>query len=428
MISNSKNTDVNSAVASLIQGQDGWLTNKDFYGILKRERARSDRTGSPISYVQIELSDNPEDESKRSYHPNPEHLQALDILINFISENSRISDLKFLRNPYEIGILLLDTPMNDAKYFIEKITPNLYQYMNSFQNNGYIDVIHSIKISSYPLNQGLEFDRIEARPIYIRGSSIRDSVLERRENNMLSDSTNIHLEWNLSSTLEGSIALKKPVFWNVFLTDHRKFFYYIIKRVVDILGAIVGLILISPIWLFIAAVIKLTSQGPVLFKQKRMGYHGRPFYMCKFRTMYASTHSKLHKEYVKGLIDEQLDEEDIKVYKQKITKGITPFGQFLRRNSLDELPQLINILKGEMSIVGPRPHPYYEVEHYKSWYSNRLKVKPGLTGISKLLIRDSSKNYVGSMRLDIWYVNNCSMFLDIKILFQTIYHICLKRH
>jgi len=159
------------------------------------------------------------------------------------------------------------------------------------------------------------------------------------------------------------------------------------KRLIDVLGSLSLLAMLSPLFLIIAAAIKLTSRGPVLFRQKRIGEHGTPFTFLKFRSMYMNNDSSEHKEYVRQLIAGQAEKKSANgngggVFKLTNDPRITPVGRILRRSSLDELPQLINVLRGEMSLVGPRPPVPYEVEAYATWHRRRLlEAKPGITGL-----------------------------------------------
>jgi lipopolysaccharide/colanic/teichoic acid biosynthesis glycosyltransferase len=196
------------------------------------------------------------------------------------------------------------------------------------------------------------------------------------------------------------------------------------KRLIDILGAIFCLLFFSPLMFGIAIGIKLSSRGPMLFKQKRIGFMGESFYMLKFRSMYTKSTEKSHRDYIEYLLSNSSknhkDIDCIKKYKDQINQRTTSIGKFLRKTSLDELPQLINVLRGEMSLVGPRPHPDYEVKRYKPWYYRRLTVKPGITGLSKVNVRCTPENYDEAMRFDSQYIDNRSLLLDFKILLKTI--------
>lgn len=197
-----------------------------------------------------------------------------------------------------------------------------------------------------------------------------------------------------------------------------------IKRLMDVTGSLVLLLLLSPVFVLIAAAIKLTSRGPVLFRQQRIGEHGTPFTFLKFRSMYINNDASQHKEYVRQLIAGQAAKhstngEDEGVFKLTNDPRITTVGNLLRRTSLDELPQFINVLRGEMSLVGPRPPVPYEVEAYATWHRCRLlEAKPGITGLWQVHGR-SRVGFDDMVRLDLQYARQSSPWLDVKILLQT---------
>jgi lipopolysaccharide/colanic/teichoic acid biosynthesis glycosyltransferase len=200
------------------------------------------------------------------------------------------------------------------------------------------------------------------------------------------------------------------------------------KRMIDIVGSLSLLLLLSPVFAIIAAALKLTSRGPVLFRQKRIGEHGTPFTFLKFRSMYVNNDASEHKEYIRQLIAGQAVKHPTNgngngnsegIFKLTNDHRITRVGSFLRRTSLDELPQLVNVLRGEMSLVGPRPPVPYEVEAYATWHRRRLlEAKPGITGLWQVHGR-SSVEFDDMVRLDLRYARNCSLWLDLKILLQT---------
>ena len=196
-----------------------------------------------------------------------------------------------------------------------------------------------------------------------------------------------------------------------------------LKRSMDILGSLVLLILLSPVFFVIAAAVKLTSRGPILFRQKRIGEHGTAFTFLKFRSMYANNDASQHKEYVRQLIAGQAAKQTNGagegIFKLTNDPRITPVGNFLRRSSLDELPQFINVLRGDMSLVGPRPPVPYEVEAYATWHRRRLlEAKPGITGLWQVQGR-SRVGFDDMVRLDLRYARHSSPWLDLKILVQT---------
>jgi exopolysaccharide biosynthesis polyprenyl glycosylphosphotransferase len=187
-----------------------------------------------------------------------------------------------------------------------------------------------------------------------------------------------------------------------------------IKDVIDRLGALVGLVVASPLFLFAALSVRLSSKGPILFKQLRSGRHGRPFTMYKFRTMYTDAEMR----------QEELQRMNIMsgpVFKLDDDPRVTPIGRWLRRTSVDELPQLVNVLLGHMSLVGPRPLPIYETERFEDMaHRRRLSMKPGLTCLWQISGRNIVTDFRDWVKLDLEYIDNWSLWLDIKILLRTI--------
>ena len=205
--------------------------------------------------------------------------------------------------------------------------------------------------------------------------------------------------------------------------DESKKLYGVLKRFMDVAGSLLALILFAPLFLLIAAAIKLTSQGPVFFEQKRVGQYGKSFVFLKFRSMYVNNDASVHKEYVRQLIAGQAQakasENGEAVFKITNDPRVTKVGAFLRRTSLDELPQFINVLRGEMSLVGPRPPIPYEFECYDTWHKQRLiAVQPGITGLWQVTGRSRTK-FDEMVRLDLKYASSWTIWGDIKILFQT---------
>lgn len=188
---------------------------------------------------------------------------------------------------------------------------------------------------------------------------------------------------------------------------------WLIKRTIDYVGTLSGLLLISPILLSIAILIKLDSSGPVLFKQKRVGLYGKEFDMYKFRSMNQDAETKL-KDLKKH------NETNKLMFKIKDDPRVTRLGKLLRRHSLDELPQLFNVLKGEMSLVGPRPPLPEEVALYDKWSFLRFATVPGLTGLWQVSGRSEIKNFNKVVELDYKYVEEWNILLDIYLLLKTI--------
>ncbi|HZN07366.1 MAG TPA: sugar transferase [Pyrinomonadaceae bacterium] len=196
----------------------------------------------------------------------------------------------------------------------------------------------------------------------------------------------------------------------------------ILKRASDLIISALAIALFFPLWLLIAILIKLDSKGPVFYTQERVGMDGRLFLLYKFRTMVAGADSELHREYqrafIAGRAEANLGNEKKPTYKLLADPRITRVGRFLRKTSLDEVPQLLNVLLGDMSIVGPRPPIPYEVEAYELWHRKRLDMKPGLTGLWQVSGRNRLP-FEEMVRLDLFYIENWSLLLDMKIILRT---------
>jgi lipopolysaccharide/colanic/teichoic acid biosynthesis glycosyltransferase len=198
--------------------------------------------------------------------------------------------------------------------------------------------------------------------------------------------------------------------------------YPAVKRACDVVGSASLLLLLSPLLLLIAVLVRLNSRGPVLFRQKRVGHKERPFTMLKFRTMYVEADHTLHQRFVSSFITASntatVSTEDAP-FKLSDDPRVTRIGAVLRKTSADELPQLWNVLKGEMSLVGPRPPLDYEVERYAPWHRRRvMDVKPGVTGLWQVKGR-SRTTFDQMVRLDLQYAKTCSLWSDVKILCAT---------
>lgn len=198
--------------------------------------------------------------------------------------------------------------------------------------------------------------------------------------------------------------------------------FHAIKRGFDIVGSSLLLVILSPLFLSIACLVKLSSSGPVIFRQTRVGQKMKPFMICKFRTMQTNADHGIHQHYVSWFItssDKAQGTDKNQVFKLTNDPRITPIGRFLRKTSLDELPQLWNVLRGDMSLVGPRPPLWYELQQYKPWHRHRvLEAKPGITGLWQVTGR-SRTTFDEMVRLDLRYARAQSLWTDIKILLAT---------
>lgn len=195
--------------------------------------------------------------------------------------------------------------------------------------------------------------------------------------------------------------------------EESKIVYKFIKRIIDIIGSLCGIVLLSPIIIIIGILIKIESKGPIFFAQNRIGLNRKEFKMYKLRSMVVNA------EEIKEKLKNK-NEMSGPMFKIKDDPRITKMGKFIRKTSIDELPQLINVLKGDMSLVGPRPSLLNEVKEFEPWMLKRLEVKPGLTCYWQVMGRNNI-DFEQWMKLDVKYVNERSLWLDIKLIFRTFF-------
>lgn len=188
---------------------------------------------------------------------------------------------------------------------------------------------------------------------------------------------------------------------------------YRFKRVLDVIGAFIGILLLSPVFIGVAIAIKIVSPGPVFFRQERMGLQGKVFFMWKFRTMV------INAAELQAQLEAENETEDGVMFKIKNDPRLIRGGNFLRKTSIDELPQLFNVLFGQMSLVGPRPLPLRDVEKFEAWHHIRHQVLPGITGLWQISGRSDIEDFNDAARLDLYYIDNWSLNLDLDILVET---------
>jgi lipopolysaccharide/colanic/teichoic acid biosynthesis glycosyltransferase len=217
-----------------------------------------------------------------------------------------------------------------------------------------------------------------------------------------------------SSTRERAETVKQ---WRIEPAGNRTRSYLTTKRIIDILGTIVLMALLAPLWLAVTAILLVTTRGRPFYVQNRVGYLGRSFRLYKFRTMV------LNAEKLRRTVENQ---KDGPIFKNNADPRITRFGKFLRRTSMDELPQLLNILKGDMSLIGPRPPLANEVAEYEPWHRKRLSVKPGLTCLWQVSGR-SEIAFHRWMLMDLWYVRHQNLLTDCMLLLRTPWAVISRR-
>lgn len=230
-----------------------------------------------------------------------------------------------------------------------------------------------------------------------------------------------HLFESLAGNASGSEALRLFTPTRAAVDRHGS---YRLKRALDIVSAAIALFVFGPLMLFVALAVAITSKGPIIFRQQRLGKGGVPFTFFKFRSMAADVDDRIHRDYMAGLIRGQggapSSEGGKASYKMKSDPRVTRIGRFIRMTSIDELPQLFNVLRGDMSMVGPRPPIPYEAEHYEPWHLRRILIaSPGITGLWQVEGR-SRVTFSEMVRMDLRYIRHCSLWLDLKIMAKTI--------
>jgi len=263
-----------------------------------------------------------------------------------------------------------------------------------------VPLIHELSVYGVILNaRHAYFEHVE--------NIVKACELEGVEVWLVADFFGTHISRTTFDELHGHPLL-------VFRTTPETSWESLVKQLLDFFGALVLLMLTSPIFLIIAAVIKFTSPGPIFFRQKRSGLNGTPFTLYKFRTMVTNAEQVKHELAA-------MNEMSGPVFKVTNDPRVTPVGKFLRRYSLDELPQFWNVLCGNMSLVGPRPLPVDEVKRFNDFaHRRRLSVKPGITCLWQVSGRNKISDFKDWVRLDLEYIDNWSLWLDLKILFKTI--------
>lgn len=352
-----------------IQGQS-ILDQFSFQRAIAFERKRTERSRKPFLLVLLDMGDNlPTDKSEK----------LLSSTISALSLAIRETDIAgWYVQGSTVGILLTELMPEDKQSIVGTMLSRISAVL---QNNLTLEQFSRISISFhlYPEEWNHELSQRPSNP------TLYPDISQREEN---------------------------------------KRFHVTVKRVIDIVGSIAALIAFSPTFVLIAIAIKLSSKGPILFKQERVGQFGKAFVLFKFRSMTTGSDARVHKEWFRKFVSGKAarcpaGNNGNGVFKMTNDPRVTKVGHLLRRTSLDELPQFINVLKGDMSLVGPRPPIPYEVDAYMLWHRGRvLEAKPGITGLWQVNGR-SRVTFDEMVRLDIRYARSWSLWLDITILLQT---------
>jgi len=337
-----------------------------FHELLCVERKRTERSQKPILLVMLNIKKLLDVISK---------YDVIKSISSFLTTSTREIDIKgWYKYNQSIGIIYTELNGSGKEPIVKKIHENLMRTCGQ-ENAAKIEVTYAV----FP-REGSE------------GGADPDNITD-----------NFFYPFPLAQTLE-----KKASF--------------LLKRAVDIIGSSFLILMLLPLFILIATLIKLNSKGAVFFTQTRLGLKGKPFKIIKFRSMYSNNDSFIHREYVKKLIlgpQENGGAENNRIFKISDDPRVTAIGKFIRKTSLDELPQFFNVLFGDMSLVGPRPPIPYEIENYKYWHLRRvLEIKPGITGYWQVVGR-SVTNFDTMVRMDLQYIRRWSIWWDLKLIIST---------
>jgi lipopolysaccharide/colanic/teichoic acid biosynthesis glycosyltransferase len=346
------------------------LSEESFRRTISVERKRTERSRKPFLLMLLDMG--------REF-PTQNDQKILKEIASMLVSNTRETDVVgWYRKSAEIGVMFTELSIEDRKAvlstMLNRISANLAEHLTLQQFN-------QISISFHMFPE----------------------------------------EWDCDTPQRPSNPTLYP---DLETRDDARRFARTVKRMMDVAGSVLALLIFSPLFLVIAAAVKLTSKGPIFYRQQRVGQYGQPFEFLKFRSMVAGNDASSHREYVRKLIagtaERKPSEGDAQgVFKLTNDPRITPLGAFLRRSSLDELPQFLNVLRGDMSLVGPRPPISYEVEAYDLWHRRRLlEAKPGITGLWQVNGRNRVE-FDEMVRLDLIYAKTWSPWMDMKILLRT---------
>lgn len=359
-----------------------------FRALVEHERKRSDRTGDRFSVVVFPMGNGDVD------------LHSFCLLPDFVVQSVRSTDEVGWFDINQIAVLLPDTPLVGAHKFLAKIHQSAPGSWSLPRSQVYVYPSEELSGDQGDSAQGPVLDMGEKMGSF-KDSKTRESETPRGVEPI--DATDHPVE----------SAEEDKTFVDLGLEPHLGIRVPAWKRIFDITSALTGLFFLSPFLIFITVLIKTVSPGPVFFRQQRVGYLGRPFILLKFRTMKVDTKSSPHDNYVRTLIT-----HDVPMKKLDRHEEIIPFGKFLRSSGIDELPQLINVLCGDMSLVGPRPCLPPEFQEYLHWHKRRFYTLPGITGLWQ--VKGKHKlTFKQMIRYDITYEQQRSFWLDFKIITRT---------
>jgi exopolysaccharide biosynthesis polyprenyl glycosylphosphotransferase len=350
--------------------REGVLKEETFHAMLTRERRRAERSRKPFVLILL---------APHQVHRNGSDATFIDRLTSVISDATRETDIiGWYENGAILAVIFTELNLEGASSISEVLRSKI---VTALRDNLDHKIASKVAVSVHVFPENWDKNR-------------PDGVADLK--------------------LYPDLSYQKS----------RRRIPIIVKRVIDVIGSGLLLLFVSPVLAAIALLIKLTSEGPVIFEQERVGQFGKHFKCLKFRTMYVNNDAKIHRDYVRRLIagktkGQAKEQTGPVLYKITNDPRVTPIGRFLRKTSLDEFPQFWNVLRGEMSLVGPRPPVPYEFEIYDFWHRRRvLEVRPGVTGLWQVNGR-SRTCFDDMVRLDLRYSQSWSLWLDLRILLAT---------
>lgn len=365
--------------------QKSIVLSKDvFYRVLRRERYKADRADDCFSLVSFEVGDPESDGS------------PFDLLMEVMDARLRATDEIGWIDKRHVGVLLSNTAYRGAWIFANNVLKVLMKHTQAI--TGFVIYVYPTNMED-PVKDEKDYDG--------NGSHLTPGPVGDLR---VSEDTSFPGRAFQPTIISAEYSKRKgKALHPVFVHE-----LPVVKRVLDFITVIPMMIVLSPLFLFAAVFIKLVSKGPVFFKQERVGYLGLIFTMFKFRTMEISVSKEEHREYMAALIRGGLRDQPMHKKETHLIRG----GSFLRKMGIDELPQLWNVLRGDMSLVGPRPPIPYESQEYLRWYNGRFEVMPGLTGLWQVG-KKNDLQFEEMIRVDLNYAKNYNLLMDIKIVFMT---------
>jgi lipopolysaccharide/colanic/teichoic acid biosynthesis glycosyltransferase/GGDEF domain-containing protein len=380
----------------------GCYCEEYFIHRLREEKRRAERTEAPLAMVIFDFS---------AYVKMFNGGSKISRVGEYITNNTREIDIKAHISGNKIVILMPETSPDKAALVGKKLKNCLQTLLHEHHPRQHIALPY--RIETYP-----DLKTPVARENQLSFEPAQHTAAKQPSQNYFK------MSWPSNNALAADVMDEIHILSDIKEKVTQIQWQLIIKRLIDFFGAAIGLLILSPIILLISLAIKLSTPGPVLFRQERLGYMGKKFMFLKFRSMQHKCDDSIHKEYMAKFINKQNEKHrdksgTVSFHKMTDDPRITPLGRMLRKTSLDELPQLYNVLRGEMSLVGPRPPIAYEVDRYSSWHKRRiLEVKPGITGLWQVEGR-STLSFDEAVRLDIHYAENWNLLLDLKLILKT---------